>query len=266
MKRESDADLRTAPFLLIGLDGASYDLVSKWASKGKIPNLKSLIDKGVFLRVESVFPSTSGPAWSTIVTGRAPSQHGVYDFVVRKPGKYRTRTINATDRVGKPIWTVLTEAERNVIVIGVPVTYPPVKVKGILVSCWLTPDGCCFTFPEKIQRELTELDYSPYLDGPPTFETYIRKTRSLTEVALYLMDNYPWDFFFVVYIASDRVQARYWYSPDKIERMFSVLDSQIGRLLQRIRDDARVALISDHGFEANHTRFSTNEWLLKKRG
>ena len=67
--------------LVIGLDGVPLNLIRCWAQEGKLPVLKNIMDKGVVGPLRSTIPPTSGPAWSSFVTGKNPGKTGIYDFL-----------------------------------------------------------------------------------------------------------------------------------------------------------------------------------------
>jgi len=75
-----------APLLVIGLDGASLDLVRPWADEGRLPVLAALMKRGAWGRLRSTVPPATFPAWTSLVTGVNPGRHGIFDFSARVPG------------------------------------------------------------------------------------------------------------------------------------------------------------------------------------
>src|SRR5262245_44560464 len=71
--------------LVIGLDGACWDVLDPWLREGKLPNIARLRDAGVWGNLESVTPPLSAPAWTTAVTGVNPGRHGVLNFILVDP-------------------------------------------------------------------------------------------------------------------------------------------------------------------------------------
>ena len=80
-----------APLLVIGLDGATLDLILPWAAEGRLPALARLMDRGAWGPLRSTVPAATFPAWTSLVTGMNPGRHGVLDFSERVPGTYRVR-------------------------------------------------------------------------------------------------------------------------------------------------------------------------------
>ena len=118
--------------LIIGLDGATFDLIGPWARTGELPTLATLMSQGAWGRLASTLPPFSFPAWTTFMTGVNPGQHGIFDFTQRRPGTYEVEFINATYRRRPSVWQVLSRARRRVGVMGLPATYPPETLNGFL--------------------------------------------------------------------------------------------------------------------------------------
>src|SRR5262245_28651517 len=72
---------RPARQLLIGIDAAEWDLISRWSGEGKLPTLRRLMNRGT--RV--VFPSTSAQVtnviWPSLCTGTNPGKLERYFYV-----------------------------------------------------------------------------------------------------------------------------------------------------------------------------------------
>jgi len=81
----------------------------------------------------------SFPAWSSFATGLAPGRHGIFDFTQKQDGAYRIRFVNAADRAGEPFWMRASRAGRRVLCLGVPATFPPDRVDGLLVPGFDAP-------------------------------------------------------------------------------------------------------------------------------
>ena len=72
--------MRKVRTLLIGLDGATFDVLDPMMQSGAMPFLKSFFDQGVRANLRTIVPALTPPAWTSLVTGRKPGQHGVFDF------------------------------------------------------------------------------------------------------------------------------------------------------------------------------------------
>ncbi|MFC2046277.1 alkaline phosphatase family protein, partial [Chloroflexota bacterium] len=129
----------SARILLIGLDGATLDLIEPWAARGDLPHLANLMEGGAWGRLRSTTPPATFPAWTSLMTGVNPGQHGVFDFTRRVPGSYAVEFINATYRRQPSIWQLLSEAGKRVGVMGFPATYPPETLNGFQISGFDSP-------------------------------------------------------------------------------------------------------------------------------
>src|SRR5262245_31755917 len=118
--------------LMIGLDGATFDLILPWVEAGKLPAFARILSGGAWGPLKSTVPPMTFPAWTSLMTGKNPGKHGVYDFTEREPGGYGIRFVNANWVKSKTIWRLLSDAGRRVAVLSLPVTYPPEPVNGVM--------------------------------------------------------------------------------------------------------------------------------------
>src|SRR5438309_5494298 len=150
--------------VILGFDGMDPELASRFIAEGTLPNLAKLRDQGTFRKLRTTFPAISPVAWSTFMTGVNPGKHNIYDFLARdtsnylpylssaeikgpkrhiKIGKYSIpfgKTEIKAMRKGTPFWHWLGNAGIFSSVIRVPVTFPPEKFQGVLLSGMCVPD------------------------------------------------------------------------------------------------------------------------------
>jgi predicted AlkP superfamily phosphohydrolase/phosphomutase len=279
--------------LVIGIDGATFDLIKPWASTGHLPTLARLLDTGTHATLLSTHQSNSAQAWSSFITGKNAGSHGIYDFVSPVPGTYDVRFVSSALREGKSLWRLLSEADKRVGVMNVPITYPPEAVNGFLISGLDAPgvkaDGF---YPPGL------LDEVEHCVGPYILESgawgYIRRGRydlaleklhksvdQRLAAASYLMTHKAWDFFMVVFTATDRVQHHFWkfmnpehpnYDPKKSETygraifgIYQKVDHAVESLINLAGDDVTVIIMSDHGAgPSTHRTFFINRWLAQE--
>jgi len=273
---------------VIGLDGATFDLMDPLISAGDLPNIARLMDTGCHGRLQSCNPDLSPPAWTSFMTGKHPGKHGILDFFCQKKGTYELEFLNASYRKGKTIWALLNDNDKKVCVINVPFTYPPEKVNGIMISGMDTPGiESDFIYPPSVRQEL-ESHIGPYLLERPernirdhNVKKYLANIFRITEnrfaAAEYLIDKQSWDMFMVVFESTDRIQHTMWkffdpdhpeYTPENNARFGSALydtyrdlDAKIGRLCEKMPGDASVLLLSDHGFGPLYKGVRTEKYL-----
>lgn len=272
--------------LVIGLDAAPPELVFD-AFYEDLPNLRHLMENGIYARMTSTHPPITIPAWMVMVTGKSMGKLGLYGFRHRKPGTYNDIWIAHSLAVKeKTVWNILGEHKKHVIVIGVPPTYPPKPVNGYLISCFLTPTTeKDYTYPKELKREIRELVGEYLVDVEFRTDQKDRLLKQLYEmtekrfrVIEHLMTHKPWDFFIFVEIGVDRIQHAFWKFFDKqhhlyqtgnkyenvIKKYYQFLDEKIGKLLKLIDNDTLVIVVSDHGAKRMKGAFCINEWLIKK--
>ena len=129
--------------LIIGLDGATFDLALPMIEKGEMPNLGQLLAQGTAANLLSTVPPVTGPAWSSFMTGKDPGGHGVYHFRAIDPTQYdqaNETLVTSRSFQGPTFWDILGEVGHRVAVVTVPVTYPPWPINGVMISGYPCPD------------------------------------------------------------------------------------------------------------------------------
>jgi predicted AlkP superfamily phosphohydrolase/phosphomutase len=163
-RRRGFRKARIQRLIFLGLDGLDPRLTERFMSEGKMPNLQRLRQQGSFHRLRTTFPSLSPVAWSTFATGVSPAKHNIFDFLNRSLKSYipelsstRVRPPRRTFRIGRfriplsppvvelrrksrPFWKILAESSIGSTIIRVPITFPPEKFDGRLLSAMCTPD------------------------------------------------------------------------------------------------------------------------------
>jgi predicted AlkP superfamily phosphohydrolase/phosphomutase len=272
--------------LVIGLDCAAPDIVLK---DERLTNIRRLMDQGCYGRLESVNPPITVPAWMSMATSQDPGSLGVYGFRNRTNHSYEGLGIaNSASITAPAVWDHLGAEGKRVVIVGVPPAYPPRKVNGVSVGCFLTPDPAQneFTYPPSLKADLERLvgEYPVDVKGFRTDNTDWLKeqawemTRKHFEVIRYLMTTVEWDYFQFVEIGLDRVHHGFWKFHDRTHRhyvaghkyesvvsdYYLLLDEEIGKLLELIDDDTIVAVVSDHGAQRLDGGFCVNDWLRRE--
>ncbi|MGD8506286.1 MAG: alkaline phosphatase family protein [Candidatus Bathyarchaeota archaeon] len=272
--------------LVIGLDAAPPELVFEDFYED-LPNLRHLMENGVYARMTSTHPPITIPAWMVMVTGKTMGKLGLYGFRHRKPGTYSDIWIAHSLAVKeKTLWDILGEYKKQVIVIGVPPTYPPKPVNGYLISCFITPTTeRDYTYPKELKKEIQEQVGEYLIDvafRTEQKEHLLKQLYEMTDkrfrVIEYLMTNKPWDLLTFVEIGVDRIQHAFWKFFDKqhhlyqpgnehenvIKEYYQFIDKEIGKLLKLIDKNTVVIVVSDHGAKRMKGAFCINEWLIAK--
>jgi tetratricopeptide (TPR) repeat protein len=120
--------------LLIGLDGADWDVIDPMIARGELPHLAALRRAGAWGRLRSNVPTLSPLLWTTVATGKSPDRHGINDFLVVDPKSGKRVPINATFRKVRAFWNILSEADLPVDVIAWWASWPAEPIRGHLIS------------------------------------------------------------------------------------------------------------------------------------
>lgn len=282
--------------LLIGFDSATLDLIVPWAKQNKLPTLRKLLNTGVSGVLESTVPPSTPPAWTSIASGKNPGKHGLYGFFARREGTYEFYPVNRLHRKTEVLWNILSRAGKRVIVVNYPMTYPPERVNGLMVSGMLTPSlKSEFTYPAALKDELLarsgadgrgyklELHRGlPWASEAAFLREVYEVTDAQANAMLYLMEEYEWDFFVGVFMGIDRVSHRFWkymdpqhpsYNStkatqfgDAILHIYQKMDNIISAMLGCIDEDERtnVIIVSDHGHGPLHKFVYLNNYFLNR--
>ena len=78
------------PVLLLGLDGATDTVLDPMIASGMMPNLGALLNRGTRGTLRSIMPPLTPPAWTSLMTGKHPGQHGVFDFFQKESSRQRS--------------------------------------------------------------------------------------------------------------------------------------------------------------------------------
>ena len=119
--------------LVVGFDGLDWEIVDELIVRGRLPNLRGLIERGTRAKLLTISPMLSPVIWTTIATGVEPSRHGILDFLVQDASGGRQPVTSAQRRV-PTVWELLSRAGIEVGVTGWWASWPADAVRGYLVS------------------------------------------------------------------------------------------------------------------------------------
>jgi predicted AlkP superfamily phosphohydrolase/phosphomutase len=134
MPANTDTATDTQRLLILGLDGATWAVLDPMRQLGLMPNLDALLARSASGTLRSVVPPVTTAAWTSLMTGCGPARHGVFDHRYYDLKSDRMR-VNHSARVRVPtFWHALSRSGRSVVSLNVPGTYPPLDVRGVVVS------------------------------------------------------------------------------------------------------------------------------------
>src|SRR5215216_241999 len=197
--------------VIIGLDGATFDIITPLSEAGRLPVLTRLIREGASAPLRSTILPNSFPGWASCTTGTSEGMHGVFSPFIKNPSNYTVRAMSGRDIMTRHVWDILAQQGGRSIVVNVPTTYPPEPLNGMMVTGMLTPGPQSeFTYPASLKQELLAA-LPDYVIEPRRIPdkraraAEFRRSIHTRERALeFLMNWGEWDFLMVVFSVLDR--------------------------------------------------------------
>ena len=256
--------------LIVGWDGADWEILDPLLAAGELPNLAALIERGRKGVSRSCLPSHSWAAWPTFLTGCDPAGHGVFDILEYRPGATRRLPVSSRSILA-PTWpSQLTDAGRTSLIVNVPLTYPAPEIKGVAIAGGVIPQGAPYSHPPEAGPDLgwpiNGGSWTTFRGKPLELVADVEDvTRRRAEAMRRLMDEQPWDAACMVFVSPDRIQhclleyvhpghpdhATASQTPvaERVIDVYRLLDRELGTLLERTDADDLVLLMSDHGHQ-----------------
>ena len=276
--------------LVVGWDGASFDVIEPFLAAGDLPVLASLVEGGAARPLRSTWPAVTFPAWTTFLTGCEPERHGLLDFTVRRG--YAVEFVNAGHRRVPTLWGRMSASGLRVGSYAVPATFPPEPLRGVVVCGFDTPLGSAgrpVSHPPELAARLQRRYGTLAVGGPQQtrigpgwHRTALREMlaaiHTRTDIVTDLIQEDAFDCFFVHFGESDTVCHHFWHHADRhsprhqpggcagaIADVYRALDASLGRLIAAAGADAEVMVLSDHGSGGTSDRvIFWNRWLADR--
>ncbi|RJP25469.1 MAG: hypothetical protein C4520_02380 [Candidatus Abyssobacteria bacterium SURF_5] len=284
--------------LIIGLDGATWDVMSPLIEAGRMPNLAALAKRGTSAILDSVIPPNSPAAWSSFLTGKNPGKHGVFHFTKPAPDSMKQVPCSFRDIRSETFPSLLSKAGLTVGMVNIPMTYPPPKINGFVIpGIPVAANDEKYCHPPELGEEIAsrfsgyrvDRDFSDIISWENDPKTVVEQFRALFEdmvsieekrvaVSVALQKEKQPDVFVVVLTLLDRLQHYFWHLGDPahphyseksakalgnlIQEAYRLVDTMVGRLLETVEAETPVIIVSDHGFGPYHGDFYLNRWLM----
>ena len=272
----------TQRIMVLGLDGATWRLLNPLMRDGTMPHLKEACAAGASSDWQSTVPPFSAQAWVSLMTGRNPAKHGVTDFWEAGEDRATSGFVNASLIQGEAIWDILGRHGRQTGAVNVPVTYPPPRVPGYVVSGLLTPAGATdFTHPPDLSAVIRARaddyapdPYDPLRPGLALIKEFQYWMAQHETIARYLLEAKPVDLYINVAQALDQLQHLFWNdlealaagdrstaTREALRECYRLADGAVGDRLGRLDEETTLFIISDHGFGPARRFFHANRFL-----
>jgi predicted AlkP superfamily phosphohydrolase/phosphomutase len=276
--------------VVLGLDGATWAVLDPMRERGLMPNLDSLLARAASGTLRSIIPPVTTAAWTSMMTGCGPIRHGVFDHRYYDAAEGRMK-VNHSDRIRVPtVWHLLDAAGLSMVCLNLPGLYPPLQVRGIVVSGMDAPhlQAALAAAPEFAARRPAEapgyvLDYF-WKRAPQSLDELAANARLTAESFRgraeggLLADRIvpDWSVLMVQFQNLDPFQHRAWpylnvdrtgiESPQwnaAAAGAMRGLDDAVGTLCDLAeRRGAAVMVVSDHGFGPCLGRIHVNRILV----
>lgn len=282
--------------LLVGWDGAPYELLEELLEDGELPTLRRLASEGYFGPLETVPYVMSSCAWSTFLTGKNAGKHGVFDFYSNefREGTYFREPIDSTARDGPDLGVLLNDRDRDMGQVNVPMTYPVPEISDFAIGGMISPgvDADGFVHPsdfldgyDDLSEYRIDVGEGKDTDRDTFLEAVEATVESRWEMACYCLEHSnDLDVFFIVFTCPDRLSHYFFHYYDEehpfrtneksedLERYADVLpdlyrdlDNKLADLVDRFRaeygEDTLTCVVSDHGMRSLERIFHVNKWL-----
>jgi predicted AlkP superfamily phosphohydrolase/phosphomutase len=276
--------------LLIGFDGASWNLMGPLLKQGKLPNFQKLIRGGSTASLSTLTPTWSPLLWTSIATGKRPEKHGIRAHHT-PAGKFEVEPGNR--RITKAFWNILSDAGIRVGVVNWWLTWPVEKVNGFIVSDKYrrTRKRPQLTYPPELLNDLPkvgigmdvfEAEKRKYFLPPAleatvavqdekrmNYKIYWGQDRAIFQTSELLLKKNPVDVFATLFRIVDISSHLFCnFLPKEtlndesysklLEPVYVYADQILGELLARAGPQARVIICSDHGFQLMNGKYDHN--------
>jgi predicted AlkP superfamily phosphohydrolase/phosphomutase len=283
---------RSNRLLMIGLDAGEFTLIRKWMAQGILPNLSALLKRGRSTLLEPTPDWMVGSLWPSFYTSDTTEQFGVYHYLVWRPDTMTTERPEPGWMPLDPFWRHLHEQDRRVIVVDIPLCYPPAAYPGVEVSGWANHDllQAPGSSPPGLLHEIRrDFGKAPFREETAFQLTVaeclevrdecIATAGRVAEVGRMLMQKHPWDLSLVCFSSVHRAGHVLWDrtilkgtpTPAELEAfdqslrdVYVACDAAVGRLVEQVGDQTAVMVFALHGMGPNSDRTNILPEMLQR--
>ena len=243
--------------VLIGLDGATFSILDPLMQDGCMPFLKDFTHRGFRAKLQSTPNPLTPPAWTSMITGQNPGNHGIYDFIrsEERDGTIYFTLYNSSDILCETVWSIASRNDRRVIHLNYPMMAPPEPINGMVIPSMVQWRHLKRNiYPKRLFETLKSIpDFKPeqwgltYCDANEAMREralfpkeekdwiirHIKRDHQWFLILRYLMQKEPADLTAIVFDGMDKLQHLCWRLLDPNVRSAKIVDWE-----QRMRNYA----------------------------
>ncbi|MGI9103241.1 MAG: alkaline phosphatase family protein [Terriglobales bacterium] len=123
--------------MVVSVNGAEWDIIRPLLLRGEMPNLASVMKRGVSGKLRTITAPNCPKVYSILETSTPPMENGITGFTVQG------RTADTSMLKATPLWSILSSHGVSVGMANVPATFPVKPVNGYMISGMLTRGKNC---------------------------------------------------------------------------------------------------------------------------
>lgn len=266
----------TTKLLVVGIDGATWEIITSLIGQGKLPNLRMIIEQGSHGKMISESPTISPSIWTTFATGLPRKTHNIDNFTFKPINSYEPQSMDSRVRAAPALWEILSRFKKKVAVVNWNAARPAEPINGIFIADGANPNnlGAEYIYPPEFAARLKgmalprsewfEINFSRWDHAllPKAYE----EDAFVAGAAIEILKNEQPDLMMIYFRNIDMVSHLFWKyrypvgaeyqftvsAPDQerfwdiIEAYYQMVDDLLGKLLAA-GPGYQVMIISDHG-------------------
>ncbi|WP_255150136.1 alkaline phosphatase family protein [Halorarius halobius] len=252
--------------IVLGLDGANWDLIDPWIEQGYLPNIAALRENGVSTDSISCMPPVTCPNWRSYSTGKNPGKLGVYWWEMINKEERSVSIPDSKSFKSSDFWDYLNDEGISTGIMNLPMTYPPFDVDGFMIAGGPGSSDTEYALPKALNAEL---DRSGYRLHPERSLTSCEDYQSASSIVNLIdgrlsrfediLKKRPVEMAHCTVFYINNLQHYFWRG-EPVKDAWEVVDNHIGTLRESF-PDTNLILMSDHGCNKIDTVFHINTWL-----
>ncbi len=262
--------------ILLCFDGASFNYLSRPKSRGLLPNLSALVNRGASGTLESVVPCQTPASWPSLATGCFPSKHGVFGWWKTEPDFSGVRPVTGADVRLATMWSLLSRNQIKIGVVNAPIFFPADNSCSFFVSGFGTPFASkglvrAGVHPDDLYMQIRQqwpnykVILGPDAEAPGSIDSHlddwISMERDRAQLAFELAKGKEPD----VLVVGFHIAAYFHHilerEDERFDRLYGAIDQCLGILMDLGSKNTTTIVVSDHGVQRIHTNFFINNWL-----